>query len=464
MTRLSDYADALASITADQNAIDGTLDDLGLLASTGEVLLDQPRQLADRLEDAADAIDLPNVIVNVLGNLPYGIGFAIKQLNSVSNTVGFTIEQQEQVLRNLDTLWTPAQESLSAFGNLLIPPSLVNGTLGFSLDNRAEELALLANVFDGRDVPAETELAARMAAFTGGVTDWEAVKALLLAPVDALATGLGNAVDALGAALPDTTALTNTINSATAVFAGAAAIANDIYDSLNVNIELPFNITINLISAIETITDFVGFVQNIIEDFVLDILDTLGFTLNVFAPVQNQILSILDPVFDVIAGIGAAAASAISAVTDALAEFGGSVTDLLTQLADLVGFDTLFQSEEVVTDPDGGALVGTGGEEALFGGEGRDTLDGRGGVDFLFGDAGSDHMDGRSGADELFGGPGRDTLIGGLGDDYVHGGAAIDTAILDDAWATSPSSTLAAASASPRPKAPTRSNRSNSST
>lgn len=75
-------------------------------------------------------------------------------------------------------------------------------------------------------------------------------------------------------------------------------------------------------------------------------------------------------------------------------------------------------------------LYGSGGNDTIFGGDGRDRIyggsgndsinGGRGG-DVLYGEAGSDRMDGDIGNDYLYGGSGDDSLIGWDGTDYLLG-------------------------------------------
>ena len=105
------------------------------------------------------------------------------------------------------------------------------------------------------------------------------------------------------------------------------------------------------------------------------------------------------------------------------------ITDLYAQLAvdleqgmawqdDVLMFgppeiqDTLINVENV---------IGTGGNDKLFGNSLNNVLDG--------GD-GSDSLDGRAGDDSLYGGFGRDTLIGGEGDDLLLGGEGDDLLLI----------------------------------
>ncbi|MGF6233152.1 Ca2+-binding RTX toxin-like protein [Inquilinus ginsengisoli] len=94
-------------------------------------------------------------------------------------------------------------------------------------------------------------------------------------------------------------------------------------------------------------------------------------------------------------------------------------------------------------------LIGTEGDDRLFGGDDDDSLYGLGGADLLRGLDGDDWLEGSDGDDNLYGGAGADTLTGGAGVDILnygdsaagvsvnlttsvtHGGAAEGDVLLD---------------------------------
>ncbi|WP_245876166.1 Calx-beta domain-containing protein, partial [Tychonema bourrellyi] len=78
-------------------------------------------------------------------------------------------------------------------------------------------------------------------------------------------------------------------------------------------------------------------------------------------------------------------------------------------------------------------IVGTAGDDQLFGDELNDTISGLAGNDFLTGGDGNDSLDGGDGNDNLTGGEGNDTLIGGAGIDFLIGGNGQDTFIFGSA-------------------------------
>jgi Ca2+-binding RTX toxin-like protein len=67
-------------------------------------------------------------------------------------------------------------------------------------------------------------------------------------------------------------------------------------------------------------------------------------------------------------------------------------------------------------------LIGTEGDDRLFGGDDDDSLYGFGGADLLRGLDGNDWLEGGDGDDNLYGGAGADTLAGGAGIDILNYG------------------------------------------
>jgi hypothetical protein len=83
------------------------------------------------------------------------------------------------------------------------------------------------------------------------------------------------------------------------------------------------------------------------------------------------------------------------------------------------------EPENFLASPYGSFAVGTGADDNLAGGDGRNVLIGQGGDDTLAG---------RAGSDTLFGDAGRDRLTGGLGADLLDGGDGRDTALFKGAF------------------------------
>lgn len=66
-------------------------------------------------------------------------------------------------------------------------------------------------------------------------------------------------------------------------------------------------------------------------------------------------------------------------------------------------------------------IIGTDGDDFLFGTEDADTISGLAGLDFLLGVGGNDTLDGGDDDDQLAGGGGNDILLGGAGNDTLSG-------------------------------------------
>lgn len=74
-------------------------------------------------------------------------------------------------------------------------------------------------------------------------------------------------------------------------------------------------------------------------------------------------------------------------------------------------------------------IVGTEGDDVIYGGNGVDVIMGLGGNDVIYGGNGADIICGGAGDDVLHGDNGDDILYGGFGDDVLHGGRGADTLI-----------------------------------
>jgi Ca2+-binding RTX toxin-like protein len=85
--------------------------------------------------------------------------------------------------------------------------------------------------------------------------------------------------------------------------------------------------------------------------------------------------------------------------------------------------------EGVIGSAGNDSLYGTTKDDYLYGDKGNDVIDGHEGNDVLHGDDGNDFLNGEAGNDTLRGGAGNDTLSGGPGTDQVFGDEGDDTVI-----------------------------------
>ncbi|MGD9670829.1 MAG: beta strand repeat-containing protein [Hyphomicrobiaceae bacterium] len=72
-------------------------------------------------------------------------------------------------------------------------------------------------------------------------------------------------------------------------------------------------------------------------------------------------------------------------------------------------------------------IIGTDGNDLIFGFGGDDDIVAGDGADVVYGGSGDDAIDGGQGNDALFGGSGNDVLFGGDGNDLILGGSGDDT-------------------------------------
>ena len=435
MGRINRYEDNVVLVASDAARLSSSLQALGLAQATAEVTLNLPDTLANRLESRASAVKLNQTIVNVLDGLPYGIGFAVRQLDRVSDNLSNALEAQVSILRGLGNSWSPVKENVEVAGTVIGAANIAMQPVVVAMGNRVTELELLRGTLGSERLPLVSDIPRRMSEFDLSAEAWQDIRQTtldLLPTIDALTAGLQNAAVELTGRLPSLQALNAQLEPALAVFISAANTLRDIYNSLNININLGF-FTLNLIEAIDTIATYAGFIQNAIEGVVIGILDELGFNTNIFGGVQAAVLNALNPLFAQFAGIDAATSAILAGLRDLLDSVSGQIEAAFLSIADIIGIDTLFPNE--ITAPDGGGLVTgrTDLADAIFGSEGNDTLRGGEGLgdNFLFGGAGDDSLEGGAGNDELFGNAGNDTLNGGAGDNLLVGGPGIDTAVYD---------------------------------
>lgn len=88
---------------------------------------------------------------------------------------------------------------------------------------------------------------------------------------------------------------------------------------------------------------------------------------------------------------------------------------------------TLLASNEILGTSGNDSIYGTANDDVIRGLAGNDFLSGEVGNDTIYGDAGADTLKGRDGNDFLYGGADVDYLEGNNGNDVLYGGAGADT-------------------------------------
>lgn len=107
--------------------------------------------------------------------------------------------------------------------------------------------------------------------------------------------------------------------------------------------------------------------------------------------------------------------------------YGGNGNDVIVGLG---GNDTIYggNSNDTICGGSGNdTITGGNGNDTLLGGFGDDMIKGHNGHDALFGENGNDVMDGGNGDDTLSGGNGNETMYGGAGHDTLSGEDGDDT-------------------------------------
>ena len=88
--------------------------------------------------------------------------------------------------------------------------------------------------------------------------------------------------------------------------------------------------------------------------------------------------------------------------------------------------ECLGRKATIIGTPGNDNIYGTNGSDVVVGGKGADQLHGLGGDDFMCGEGGRDILTGGSGDDELLGDHSGDAIFGGSGDDFLNGGDQSD--------------------------------------
>jgi len=111
--------------------------------------------------------------------------------------------------------------------------------------------------------------------------------------------------------------------------------------------------------------------------------------------------------------------------SDGLEEVVGSFD--INNNALLAGIDEATNNNDYIIGSSGNDLVyGLNGNDIIYGNEGVDDLKGQGGADTIYGGDQGDKINGGGGNDILYGEAGKDKIYGSYGDDYIDGGGSND--------------------------------------
>jgi len=436
MTTASTYLDAVNGVEFDIGTLDDFSGNLDTALDAAIKILEAPGKIEDELRERSDAIDLPNALVSALGFLPFGIGTAITQLDNAANAVSNAIDAQADIMAALDLSWAPTRTTVQNLESYNATASALIGQLHAEFTVRQEEAVLLHESLGDQELYASSQLVARLDSYETIAQTWFDARDTLLTPLQASLASFNAAIDAAEAAVPDISSVTGALDSVTAAFATAKNIADDIEDALDFTINLPWPLPdINLLDALETIGDFAGWVVDIISDFVSDALALIGININsVFAAIEDELMDLISPIFDVLDDLVAAAAALAGDLVSAANGLQDQFSDILAHIEDAVDDGSLFANTIIGDEaPDlvdfADTLLGTAGEDGIYGLEGDDNLNGAAGDDFLFGGNGQDTLISGAGQDELYGGADTDTLLGLGGNNLLDGGSGEDVLV-----------------------------------
>jgi hypothetical protein len=437
-----------------------------------EEFLEVPGKLEDKLRVPEKALDLPAAIVVPLSFAPV-IGPAVKTINNISSATSDEIEFQADAMQRLDEAWKPLRTvvDVAQGANDVAGPALT----GFSVEHtfRLDEAALLSTSLGNQTIYGGSQLAARITDYTDVADIWFATQEALLAPVRAASLALEQAVAQLAALMPDFGFVDEVLDAVNAVFAPVAKALSDLEDLLCVvatitpaitvppvtitpaitippvyvlgvlvpgtGITIPAVVTpgftipavvVDVCAILETIGNQTDIIISFVEGLVSDALSLIGVDLGGVADdLRDLLLTPLQPIFDVLQDLVSLVDPLIDSISGLVDDLAESLAQIVEDLRDVVDLGSLFENREegdaggeVVADE----MIGTDGEDALFGLAGADTLSGLEGVDFLFGGAGGDTLWGGDGDDEVYGGAGSDTVNGDAGNDLVDGGRGLD--------------------------------------
>lgn len=425
MFRISDYAQNARLLNRDYTIISYTNTAAGLLLTEQRKLLEAPGKIEAKLRDPAKDLKLSKTTVALVGFVPQ-IGTALKAAANVADRVGDEIDRQADIMGRLDKAWAAPLRLVKAAEAL----SAVNGAVLFreTTESRArveEAQALIASVEEGV-IPAGSRLGPRMVAFDAEVEAWVDLRGGALRRLDAAIDRAVERAEKLVDQLPDTQA----IDTAAAAVRRVFGPVKDAFDDIEGALRKAKLLGYSLADLIDDISDFSARVQRVAKDLAEKVAKALGINVTgVVDDLEDRLLAPLQPVFDAIRDGFDGAQDFVDGIKDMLDDLVQPLWDFIAELENRF-VDTLFENR-FFGDQQPGALddmlVGTAGEDGIFGLKGDDRLDGLAGDDFLFGGVGNDELDGGTGHDELYGGAGDDTISGGDGNDLTVAGTGDDT-------------------------------------
>ncbi|MGV6847921.1 MAG: calcium-binding protein [Marinibacterium sp.] len=485
MTTALSYQADVDALQSDFDFLGNTSTAFGFALTGTEKWLKLPGQIEDSLDQGANLLDLPAPVVAALGVAPYGIGTAIKTLDKIGDATADQIRLQADIMGALDKAWAPTRTSVDTAKNVNTKAGTVISAVSGYHTQRVNEADWLAKSLGDQDIYAGSQLAARMDGYSMSVQSWFAVRSAVLKPLEDAVDAIEAATSALASIMPDVSVFDDALAVVSTVFQPLADAAKALENALCVvftvtpaitvppvtitpAVKNPFTgeiiipavvipgftipaVTVDICGILATIDNALGVVQDFVLDTINSILATLGIDLTgAINTLQAELLKPLQPIFNLIDTVEKSAQAVVDQLAnavDGITDDWVAINDSLAQVEATLALQPTIFANIIVgdqnTDPDD-ILVGTAGEDGIFGLAGDDTIT-VGAGDFGFGGAGSDTLNSAGGGNESYGGfgadtlngddkrnlldggQGFDTLIGGGGNDVLIGGAGVDT-------------------------------------
>lgn len=216
----------------------------------------------------------------------------------------------------------------------------------------------------------------------------------------------------------------------------------DTFDASNIRSSIEINLSTGLASGLETGTDQLSGIENILGSRANDILTGDDDNNIIIGNQGNDILRGSGGEDVLIGGNGAdildggegvdtaSFATALNGVSLSLetgfGTQGEADGDQFIAIENILGSNF---SDNISGDAGNNVLTLQNGNDRSDGGDGSDIIDGGAGNDVILGGEGNDQLSGSSGNDQLNGGAGNDILDGGTGSDDLTGGVGSDTYI-----------------------------------
>lgn len=445
MSIFQDYLDGFTLIDDDLDTIQSATGDVADALDAVEDFLGIPADISSALNSASSALSLPTSVINVLKNLPFGIGTAVKLFQTTTNTLKTGITTAKTTMETIDDKLDPVRDVVED-GQEAISIAVTNIAIADTafIVVADEAKRLQDSLGDQEFYPGggAFRLPSQLAAFNVAVAEYTAVRDEVLGTISEVAGLAESAANALASAMPSTSVASGLKKALEKVFDPIADLLNDVEDALSGVSAFG----VSALDVLDAISDFAGFIVDAIVGLVNTALGVFGLNLNsiddAIEDLLSDLLSPFNPIQKAIEDLNSEFNELLADLTEPLTTAVGDLVDLVKELQDAVDVGILFENSVVGDEaPDlvffADTLSGTEGvSDAIYGLRGRDILTGDDN-DFVFGGNGGDTINAVGFQVEAYGGKGRDRITvteddgsfvadGGEGSDIMIGGDNFD--------------------------------------